>query len=74
MPKETKVTNYAPYGTPGRMRVLVLGSLILGPLVIVGAFFAGKNGGVNIPALVIGIVDTAGVLAMLPSLRKRGKV
>lgn len=71
---EPGATNYAPYGTPGRMRALIVGALILGPLVIVGAFFVGKNGGVNIPALVIGIVDTGAVLAMLPSLRKRGKV
>ena len=68
------MTNYAPYGTPARMRALIVGCLILGPLVIVGAFFAGRNGGVNVPALVIGIVVTVGVLAMVPSLRRRGKV
>jgi hypothetical protein len=71
---EPGATNYAPYGTPARMRALIVGTLILGPLVIAGAFLVGKNGGVNVPALVIGIVCTVGVLAMLPSLRKRGKV
>lgn len=67
------MTNYAPYGTPGRMRFLLIASLVLGVVVLVASFFIGKHG-TNPAGIVIGAAVILADLAMIPSLLRRQKI
>ena len=67
------MTNYAPYGTPARMRFLLVASLVLGVVVLVASFFIGKHG-MNPAGIVIGAVIIVADLAMIPSLLRRQKI
>jgi lipopolysaccharide export LptBFGC system permease protein LptF len=67
--------NYAPWGTPGRMRAMaVVGILASVVLLVIGIGFLvnGNKGGWT--PVILAVVLMAFWLVMLPALRRRNKV